>query len=162
MKPIKNILVTTDLTPHSISAFEEAERFAELTGGNLNVLYVGSSFPYITAPTFNSDFDNYHFSLVHAEEELKKFLFEYGLNNKNFKIIIKVGTPENEILKVADYENMDLIIMATHGRSGISHLFLGSVTEKVIRHSKVPVITVKPSSKYIEDIKYHKETESAD
>lgn len=160
MKPIKNILVTTDLTPHSVSAFEEAERFAELTGGKISVLYVGSSFPYITAPTFNTDFDNYHFSLVHAEEELKKFLIEYGLSNKDFKKIIKVGTPEDEILKVADFENMDLIIMATHGRSGISHLFLGSVTEKVIRQSKVPVITVKPSLKHIEEIKQHKETEN--
>lgn len=160
MKPIKNILVTTDLTPHSVSAFEEAERFADLTGGKISVLYVGSSFPYITAPTFNSDFDNYHFSLVHAEEELKRFFVEYGFNDKNYRIIIKIGTPEDEILKVADYENMDLIVMATHGRSGISHLFLGSVTEKVIRHSKVPVITVKPSSKHIEEIKHQKETEN--
>lgn len=160
MRPIKNILVTTDLTPLSLSAFEEAERFAELTGAKINVLYVGTTFPYITAPTFNTDFDNYHFSIIHAEEEVKKFFMLYNLDKKEYRKIIKIGAPEDEILKVADYENIDLIIMATHGRSGISHLFLGSVTEKIIRHAKVPVITVKPTVKNYEELTQSKEKES--
>jgi nucleotide-binding universal stress UspA family protein len=47
-------------------------------------------------------------------------------------------------VKYASAEGMDLIIMATHGRTGLAHVVMGSIAEKVVRHSEVPVLTIKP------------------
>ena len=56
-----------------------------------------------------------------------------------------MGEPFTHILKYAKETDMDLIIMGTHGRTGIQHVLLGSVAEKVVRYSPIPVITVKHS-----------------
>ena len=55
---------------------------------------------------------------------------------------VVVGNPYEEILRAA--RGMDAIVMATHGRSGLAHLVIGSVAEKVVRHATVPVLTVRP------------------
>jgi universal stress protein A len=57
-----------------------------------------------------------------------------------------VGIPYRKIVEVAADEKLDLIVMATHGRTGFSHLFLGSVAEKVVRTAPCPVLTIRPSS----------------
>jgi nucleotide-binding universal stress UspA family protein len=63
---------------------------------------------------------------------------------KGFKVysFIEEGKPYEGILKVADEWNADLIILGTHGRTGISHLLMGSVAEKVIRHSTKPLFII--------------------
>jgi nucleotide-binding universal stress UspA family protein len=53
------------------------------------------------------------------------------------------GKPNEEILNYAEENDIDLITMGTHGRSGVEHAFLGSVTEKVVRKSKTPVLTIR-------------------
>ena len=55
---------------------------------------------------------------------------------------IRFGRPHDEITKLADEAKCDLIIMGTHGRTGLAHLLVGSVAERVVRTSKVPVLTV--------------------
>ncbi len=57
------------------------------------------------------------------------------------------GKPADEIIDFAEKHNVDLIIMCTHGRSGITRWVLGSVAEKVVRHSPVPVLTVSPAGR---------------
>ncbi len=57
--------------------------------------------------------------------------------------IVKVGDPLFEIVEYARLEHVDLIVMGTHGRTGISHLFLGSVAERVVRTAPCPVLTVR-------------------
>lgn len=59
--------------------------------------------------------------------------------------IIREGTPRHEILKVAAEVGADLIVMGTHGRTGLAHLLFGSVAEHVVRHAQVPVFTVRGS-----------------
>jgi nucleotide-binding universal stress UspA family protein len=54
-----------------------------------------------------------------------------------------IGNIASEIAATVERESVDLVVMGTHGRSGIAHVVLGSVTEKVVRHSKVPVLTVR-------------------
>ncbi|MHC3437490.1 universal stress protein [Natrialbaceae archaeon A-gly3] len=56
---------------------------------------------------------------------------------------VKVGTPDKEILEYSKTNNIDLIVMGTHGRTGIDRYLLGSVTEKVVRLSEVPVLTIQ-------------------
>jgi nucleotide-binding universal stress UspA family protein len=60
---------------------------------------------------------------------------------------VRFGDPAQEIVDCADEEEMDLIVMATHGRSGVSRLVLGSVAERVLRHTPVPVVMLRPTSK---------------
>lgn len=57
---------------------------------------------------------------------------------------IVTGTPVEQIVRLAKELSVDLIIMGTHGRTGISHVFLGSVAEKVVRRAPCPVLTVRP------------------
>jgi universal stress protein A len=56
--------------------------------------------------------------------------------------IIRYGRAHDEIVKCAEEQKADLIVMGTHGRTGLAHLLVGSVTERVVRTSKVPVLTV--------------------
>ena len=58
---------------------------------------------------------------------------------------LEVGVPHEEIAAVAERERADLVVMTTHGRRGLSHLLLGSVTEKVLRTAPCPVLVVRPS-----------------
>ncbi len=58
--------------------------------------------------------------------------------------IVRRGDPDKEITKYAQDENIDLIIMATHGGAGLSHLLIGRVAENIVRNSPVPVLTIRP------------------
>jgi nucleotide-binding universal stress UspA family protein len=60
------------------------------------------------------------------------------------EIIHKVGIPFVEIIRAAKEKKTDLIVMATHGRSGLSHILFGSVAEKVVRKSTCPVLSIRP------------------
>ncbi len=85
-----------------------------------------------------------------ATEEAKKYLAEVAseFSSKGFSVkeITAVGTPEVEILRVANEENIELISMATHRGSSIARGILGSVTDRVLRSSKLPVLTVRPGT----------------
>jgi len=60
-------------------------------------------------------------------------------------LIVKHGDSHREIVKFAQEENIDLVIISTHGRTGIAHVLMGSVAEKVVRYSPIPVLSVKPA-----------------
>ena len=57
------------------------------------------------------------------------------------------GNPFKQLTKLVEDENIDLVVMGTHGRSGLAHAFLGSLTEKMIRHAKCPVFSVRSKEK---------------
>ena len=59
------------------------------------------------------------------------------------KEIIRIGVPFLEIVRVAKEEEVDMVVMGTHGRTGLSHAFIGSVAEKVVHHARCPVLTIK-------------------
>jgi len=68
-----------------------------------------------------------------------------------FETVTKSGRADKEILEFAEKEKVDLIVMGTHGRTGIEHVFFGSVAEKVLRHSPFPVF-VMPDKKKLEQL----------
>ena len=74
-----------------------------------------------------------------AEQEMQAL----GVRFPNARTIVKEGVPRLIILEVAKAEGADLIVMGTHGRTGLSHVFFGSVAEYVVRHSRVPVLTAR-------------------
>ena len=81
------------------------------------------------------------------EEQISKKLDEFVKNNASSKINITTGIyegiPHVEIIRSADENKADIIVMGTHGRTGLSHVLLGSVAERVIRTSSIPVLSIR-------------------
>ena len=92
-----------------------------------------------------------------VEERRKKMAEQYEMVvsreiKANLKVeqLIHIGVPFLEIIRVAKEKEVDLIVMGTHGRSGLSHMLIGSVAEKVVHHAQCPVLTIKhPQYKFI-------------
>jgi nucleotide-binding universal stress UspA family protein len=147
---LKKILVTTDLSPHSLAAVEYASSFGTLYTSRLYLLLVMDK-----KEGHHAREAHLHF---HTEEEAQEALEEFA--NKNIppdvrmNLVVRKGTPTEGILLFAEEEGIDMIVMATHGHTGLRHILMGNVTEKVVRHSRVPVLTVKPPpfrENYIKD-----------
>lgn len=69
---------------------------------------------------------------------------------KNYKVFLKEGEPFIEIIQIVKKESVDLIVMGTHGRTGLDHVLFGSTAEKVVRKSPCPVLTVRlPGKRFI-------------
>lgn len=147
MTKIKNILLPTDFSKLSLSAAGYAINLAEQYSAKIHLLHVLEHIP----PTLTIR------SLDLSEEKIKKVL-EEDANSKiqnavreikkdsdvEIESVIRTGIDFEEIIKYAEKTKIDLIVIATHGRTGIMHTLLGSVAEKVIRFSKTPVLVTKP------------------
>jgi nucleotide-binding universal stress UspA family protein len=129
---LKNILVTTDLSDHSLAALEYAASFALLYTSHVSLLYVVEQGP--------------HRSKEEAQKALQEFVETRVSRDLKVAPEVRIGHPAEEIRKFAEEQGADLIVMATHGRTGLRHIVLGSVAEKTVRLSTVPVLTVKPRS----------------
>ncbi len=109
-------------------SFNEAQKFAETTGAKLHLLFVNTPREFKTTAQANETISN----------------FVKDVENKNFTINIYNHTSiERGILQFAQDVNAQLIGMSTHGRKGLSHFFNGSVSEDLVNHANMPVITFK-------------------
>ncbi len=145
MKEFKTILFATDFSESSDYAFQYALSMAECFDARLIILHI------INEPVDLRGFYVPHISFDKLEEEIeqgaqklmeqfeRKFLKEF----KNFTSIVTPGIPYDEIIKRAEGENAELIVMGTHGRTGLDHVLFGSTAEKVVRKSPVPVMTIR-------------------
>ena len=145
MTIIKKILVPTDLSDHSLVAMDFATALAMPSDGQIYLVHVVEIDPVLALRTVDLNSETI---LRDAEEgsrkEMQRF-FSVKLNQRsNLTYIVRRGDAYKEIMKFARDESIDVIVMATHGRTGIAHALLGSVAEKVVRHATVPVLTVKP------------------
>ncbi len=124
---------------------EYARTFAGLFKAYIYVIHVVKPVPLIPSRGANHQ---YRTALRVAEEllagELKQFFGKKVKPRRDLIYIVRRGEPDKEITKYAQDENMDLIIIATHGQTGCSHLLIGSVAENVVRISSVPVLTIRP------------------
>ncbi|MBW2064016.1 MAG: universal stress protein [Deltaproteobacteria bacterium] len=73
--------------------------------------------------------------------ELEKIIAEGPLPRDKIKILIKVGHPFDALMKIINEEGVDMAVIGTKGRSDLEHVMLGSVAEKIIRHSPIPVLS---------------------
>jgi nucleotide-binding universal stress UspA family protein len=93
--------------------------------------------------------------LEDVAEEVRRFSgLRDGADPKTAEVVVVEGNPVRETLAQAEQIAADLLIMGTHGRSGFEALFLGSVTEKVLRSTHVPVLTVPPAVERVESVAY--------
>ncbi len=144
MLPIRTILHPTDFSRYSDHAFRLACSLAQAHGAKLHVLHVGGG-PVIVPleGIVPPEPEGY-------QEELTAKLHEVRPENPNISVehqLLFVGDPAAEILRVAQAIKSDLIVMGTHGRTGLGHLLMGSVAEQVVRRSQCAVVTVKVPSR---------------
>ncbi len=168
-KKVSKVLVPIDFSANSWKAMPIAASFAASIGGELTLMHVKELYGSEgEMPPHTSDRDE---SLILRDNLLTRF-GEYALGNDDFDFELKsLGDHEYDILitevegqkvevkvhtvirkgvsahyEITDYanENADILVMTTHGRSGLKQIFLGSTTEKVARYSKIPVITIRP------------------
>jgi nucleotide-binding universal stress UspA family protein len=84
------------------------------------------------------------------QEQLNMVLSREMKSSLKIEEMIKIGVPFLEITKAAKEKEVDLIVMGTHGRTGLAHVLIGSVAEKVVHHAHCPVLTIKhPQYKFI-------------
>lgn len=146
MLPINKILCPTDFSEASFEGLKNANELADHFSAELILLNVVSPLPGIpgsTAPT------GFHIPAVLEEieastkEQVQKLKNKYISSNIKSKKIVVIGDPPTEIVKRAADDNVDVIVMSTHGQSGWKRLVCGSVTEKVIRMAECPVLTIR-------------------
>jgi nucleotide-binding universal stress UspA family protein len=150
---IKNILLPTDFSNLSLSAASYAVDIAKQYNAKIHLLYVLEKTPPILAirsldlseeKIIKSLEEEAKKSLEKAAEKVKK-----NLKGGDFDLeaVLRKGLDYIEINKYAEEKKIDLIVIATHGRTGLLHTFLGSVAEKVIRYAKQPVLVITPPGK---------------
>jgi nucleotide-binding universal stress UspA family protein len=145
MIAIHNILVPTDFSDPADAALAHARELAEKFGSRIELLHVVAT--PVLYPTV-ADTSTLAMAQVVADVETsaRQALEELGrkldLPEGRVSVRICVGTPVTEILEAVADDEIDLVVMGTHGRGMVEHLLLGSVAERVVRRSPVPVLTV--------------------
>lgn len=142
----RHILAPTDFSEYSKKAVVSALELARKFGAKLTILHVvelppypveGYASPGVTA-TFLEDLER------QATQDLAQLVPEAESSNVEVVRLVAVGSPYRKIIDTAEAEQVDLIVMATAGRTGFSHLVMGSIAERVVRTATCPVLTIRP------------------
>jgi nucleotide-binding universal stress UspA family protein len=144
MNPIQRILVPVDFSETSKRALEYASFFANRFDAKLDVLNVWGPSEYqgddmVVLTRSEPELTLSTFLRNHADQQLNEFLRGVPHSNR----MLEAGEPAQIIAKVAGEGKYDLVVMGTHGRTGLSHLLMGSVAEKVVRTAPCPVLTYR-------------------
>ena len=146
MAQLKKILIPTDFSEYSLGVIDNLSMLNLPKGVRVLFLHVHAenllTHPVFKTPPVEGKHDKS--GPGEAEETLKRLATERLADFSHVKCLVRKGDAAAEIVKLAEAEKAGLILMATHGRTGLAHIFLGSVAEKVVRTSHVPVLTVKP------------------
>jgi universal stress protein A len=144
LRAIKRILVPTDFSDPSNEALTAAMSFGKESGATLDLVHVAIAVSYVLPPPID---------LATLPVDMSKTLelAAAGLATEEDRVraaglscetATLFGRPDTEIVTRASATHADLIVMGTHGRSGLSHALLGSVAERVLRHSPCPILIV--------------------
>ena len=146
MKKFRKILATTDLSPESWSAVSYAGHLARANDAKLSVLHVAH-----TTALYLTDFSP-PVDLLKIDDEIEEaakrtvsgWVRRHLRQAENIDVIVKQGVTHEVVCSVAEQTKASVIVMATHGRRGVAHALLGSVTERVLRDAPCPVLVIKP------------------
>ena len=141
---VKKILWPTDFSANADKALDYVTSLSEKYQTEVHVLYVIDELGY--HEPWYGEFDESRINKIHAwennkaQERLDQICEKYLQNCPLYIKHIAIGDPAQEILKLVETEKVDMVVMASHGEKG--HYRFGSVTEKVVKNSSVPVTTI--------------------
>jgi len=140
------VLFCTDFSNNADYAFEFAYGIAKRDKGLLYILHVIPYNPHQAyAESFITVEDLRKIQKAVEEDTANNYKERYEKEIENgisYESVTKSGKEDEEILTFATQENVDIMVMGTHGRTGIEHVFFGSVAEKVLQHSSFPVFVI--------------------
>jgi nucleotide-binding universal stress UspA family protein len=147
MLNIKNIIVPIDFSKSSIEALRIANDIAGRYSAVLHIAHVVSSDSSIKTPLHPTQFDvvcNKEDEIEDAKNKLSEIIDKHVSKEVRTEVHVLCGDPAHKIIELIDNdESIDLLVIATHGRTGMQRFIFGSVTEKIIRHSKCAVLTIR-------------------
>jgi nucleotide-binding universal stress UspA family protein len=131
----RRILCPIDFDRISIPALELAVNMAQQNKGRIYLLYI---IPKVDAARLSAEIEQV------ATDNLRGVARKWLHGKVPYQIIVRVGASVSSLLKTEKELAINLVVMATHGRTGKKHALLGSVTERVVRQSICPVLTIRP------------------
>lgn len=144
MLKIKKILVPVDFSDYSAKAIQYGAEFARTFGAEFIACHVLEMPVYPVSvgmgavpPIMTDDI------MPDVKRRLKETVAELAGDGLEVTEVVREGTPFVEIVQFAKDEGVDLIVMPTHGRTGIAHLIIGSTAERVVRKASCPVLVVR-------------------
>ncbi len=142
----KKVLFCTDFSENSDCAFDYAFGVAKRDEGVLYILHVIPDIPnqyYAALYGKQENFDKIQAAIREDLDQRYQDQYLSQIKDKTkVKVVTRSGREDEEILKFARKEHIDIIVIGTHGRTGIKHAVFGSVAEKVIRYSPIPVFVI--------------------
>lgn len=140
MRMIKKILVPTDFSELSFAGIEYVSSLSGLYNATVYLIHVLETGSVRTQDGVSIDPD------AKVMELLSEVAAERMPHVRSVVRVVRHGEASREIVKFVREEGIDLVVIATHGRTGLPYVFMGSVAERVVRFSPVPVLAVKPDS----------------
>jgi len=152
MLRIERILCPLDFSEFSTKAFDYARSLARHYQAKLFLEHVLqpilAAYPFYAYPDVAND--PFQDLRAHAEQQLQEFVKSRTRDGIELESVVREGAVTDQILAFAEAHAVDLIVMGTHGQHGFDHVLLGSVTEKVLRKARCPVLAVrKPSHNFV-------------
>ena len=138
----EKILVATDGSEHGYKAVKAALDLGKISGGKVTAIYVADTNRTSHLPDDMLLFSIRELLLKEGKEALKHVEDLAREKGVAYEGVVVEGNPGSEIISYAESAKMNIIIMGTVGRTGLDKFLLGSVAEKVVRNSKIPVLTI--------------------
>ncbi len=148
MFPFKKILCPTDFSDASLCGIKMGNDMADKYGSEIIIVNVHKPIPKLPTPRVDAsevtfDITGYEAEVIKDAENNLATLSESILSDDvTPRLVVRLGRPAEEILKVAEEEDVDAICIATHGRTGLAHIVFGSVAQRVVRRAQCVVVTV--------------------
>jgi universal stress protein A len=142
----RKILCPIDFSEHSVAALDVALKMAQQNDATVYLLNV-VPLPAGAAGFQPVPMEPYPYVEKDRREQLEKLAQERIPAAVRYEAVVISGDPAERVLETARGLDADLIVMGTHGRRGLSHLFLGSVAERVVRESPIPVLTARSTAR---------------
>jgi nucleotide-binding universal stress UspA family protein len=150
MKAPQRILVPTDFSQYADKAIEEALMLAKQFQSEMYLLHVVEDIQQCAVDYCLAQelVDQFRSSSVNASKEKLQGAIKQNAEAEGIRVTanVRIGSPYEEILKEAQEKNIDLIVIATHGKTGFMHHLMGSVAERVSKGAKCGVMLVKAQS----------------
>ena len=146
MQTFNKILFPVDLSEASPKIAPLVLMVAKTFSSEIHLLFVARRLEYFSSIyVTHVSIQNFEEEIVKgAEKRMEEFIETYFHGYPDCKTRVVIGDPSEEIVNYIESESMDLVIIGTHGRKGIERIMFGSVANRVIRRSPIPVLSINP------------------